>query len=84
MKKVTYYCDICKKEIQKHSGELEPCNRVMLAEVSTWDDDATKKKLYKDIRVCNDCIKEINCHVDNMVVTNENFKRTIFMDPIGG
>lgn len=68
MKKVIYYCDICKNEIRKHGNELEPCNRVMLAEVSTWDDDASKKKLYKDIRVCDKCNKEILEKIDDMIV----------------
>lgn len=80
MKKIIYYCDICKKEIK--NAEMEPCNKVFIAEMSSWEDIATKRKVYKDVQICNDCVKIIVTHIDDMVVTNENLKKTICMDLI--
>ena len=69
MKKVTYYCDMCGKEIKNITDE--PCISIKINQLHSWELDS-KAKLFKDINVCLSCGNLVNGFVNEHTRRNDN------------
>ena len=65
MKKVTYYCDLCKNEILKPKEE-DSCTQVVVQTLHDWNTDLPIARVWHDIKICKACREDLLCRIKNM------------------
>ena len=70
MKEVNYYCDICKKKINKPTEE-KSCIAIKIGYTHDWEKELPLSEQLQDIRVCRECGIKINDIIRDMKLNYE-------------
>lgn len=68
MKKITYYCDICGKEV-KNSKEEMSCIKLNLDYQHNWEVPLPISKVLQDLQLCKECGETLNSIIKHAIDT---------------